>query len=143
MGSNKLLELGTRSSTFSCFLSALSYLMQTRLSLFTLTVMYFSIFLVYIDDLIITGSDLSLVDTIIQQLNSKFSTKDLGVLSYFCRVEVLATSTGLLLSQQKYVIDLLRKHNMLGSKSISTSLAIGTSVTANDGTPLVNATMYR
>ena len=55
-------------------------------------------FLVYVDDLIITGSDPSLVNTIIQQLDSKFSTKDLGVLSFFCGVEVLATPTDLLLS---------------------------------------------
>ena len=98
-------------------------------------------FLVYVDDMIIIGSDPSLVDTNIRQLDSTFSTKDLRPLSYFCGVEVLAT--GLLLSQQKYVIDLLSKHNMLDSKLISTPLAVGTSLTANDGTATVNATMYR
>ena len=56
---------------------------------------YFSI---YVDDLIITGSDPSLVDNNIRKLDSKFSTKDLGVLSFFCGVEILATSTNLLLS---------------------------------------------
>ena len=55
-------------------------------------------FLVYVDDLIITGSDPSLVDNIIRQLDSKFSTKDLKVISFFCGVEVLVTSTCLLLS---------------------------------------------
>ena len=100
-------------------------------------------FLVYVDDLIIAGSDPSLVDTIIQQLDSKFSTKDLKVLSFFCGVEGLATPTGLLLSQQNYVIDLLRKHNMLGSKPVSTPLVVGTSITAKDGTVLVNASMFR
>ena len=99
-------------------------------------------FLVHDDDLIITGNDPSLVDTIIRQLDFKFSTKDLGALSYFCGVEFLATSTGLLLSQQKYVIDLLSKHNMLSSKSVSTSLTIGTSLTTHDGTTSVNATTY-
>ena len=72
-------------------------------------------FLVYVDDLIITSSDPSLVDTIIRQLDTKLSTKDLGPLSYICGVEVLATSSNLLLSQQKYIIDLLSKHNMLSS----------------------------
>ena len=100
-------------------------------------------FLVYVDDLIITRSNPSLVDTIIRQFDSKFSIKDLGVLSYFYGVEVLATSTSLLLSQQKYVIDPLSKHNMLGSKLVSTSLAVGTSLTAHDGTVLVNGTTYR
>ena len=77
-----------------------------------------------------------------RQLDSKFSTKDLNALSYFCGVEVLATSTGLLLSQQKYVIDLLSKHNMLHSKPVSTPLVVGTSFIAKDGTAPVNATMY-
>ena len=99
-------------------------------------------FLVYVDDLIITGSDPSLVDTIIRKLDSKFSTKYLGVLSFFCGVEVLTTPVGLLLSQQKYVIDLLRKHNMLGSKPVSTLLVVDTSLTTKDGTTPVNATMY-
>ena len=102
----------------------------------------FLYFLVYVDDLIITGSDSSLVNTIFSQLDSKFSTRDLGVLSFFCGVEVLATPMGLLLAQQKYVIDLLSKHNMLGSKPVSTPLVIGTSLTANDGTVSINATMY-
>ena len=56
-------------------------------------------FVVYVDDLIITGSDHSLVDNIIRKLDSKFSTKDLGMLSFFYGVEVLANSTSLLLSQ--------------------------------------------
>ena len=99
-------------------------------------------FLVYVDDLIITSSDPSLVNTIIRQLDSKFSIKDLRVRSFFCGVEVLATPTGLLLSQQKYVIDLLSKHNMLGSKPVSTPLVVGTSLIINDGIVPVNATMY-
>ena len=99
-------------------------------------------FLVYVDDLIIIGIDPSLIDTIIRQLDSKFPTKDLVSLSYFCGVEVLATSSGILLSQHKYVIDLLSKHNMLGSKPVSTLFVVGTSLTANGGTTSVNATMY-
>ena len=49
-------------------------------------------FLVYVDDLIIARSDPSPVDNIIRHLDSKFSTKDLGVLSFFYGVKVLATS---------------------------------------------------
>ena len=65
------------------------------------------------------------------------------MLSFLYGVEVLATSTGPLLIQQKYVTDLLSKYNMINSKHVSTPLAIGTSLLANDGTALVNATMYR
>ena len=89
-------------------------------------------FLVYVNDLIIIGSDASLVNNIIRKLDSKFSTKDLRVLSFFCGVEVLGTSTGLLLSQHKYVIDLLSKHNMLDFKPVSTLLVVRTSPTTKD-----------
>ena len=64
------------------------------------------------------------------------------MISFLCGVKVLATSMGLLLSQQKYVIDFLSKHNMLDSKPIFTPLAVGTLLTAADGTTSVNATMY-
>ena len=50
---------------------------------------------------------------------------------------------GLLLSQQKYVIDLPSKHNMIDSKPISTPLAVSTSLIATDGSTPINATMYR
>ena len=78
-----------------------------------------------------------------RHIDSKFSTKNLGVLSFFRGVEVLATSTGLLSSQQKYIIDLMSKHNMLDSKSVSTLIVVSTSLTATDGTALVHATIYR
>ena len=64
------------------------------------------------------------------------------MLSYIYGIEVLATSTCLLLAQQKYAIDLLSKHNMYDSKLVYTPFVVGTSLTANDGTMSVNATMY-
>ena len=142
MGSNKLIELGTRSYTLSYSLGFVTSRVDSTFFVYSLdTALIY--FLVYVDDMIITGSDPSLVDIIIRQLDSTFSTKDLRPLSYFYGVEVLATSSSLLLSQQKYLIDLMSKHNMLGSKLVSTSLVVGTSLTANDGTTSVNATMYR
>ncbi|KAG6477788.1 hypothetical protein ZIOFF_061219 [Zingiber officinale] len=72
------------------------------------TVIYF---FVYVDDLIIIGSDASSVDVIVCKLHAKFTIKDLGALSLFCGIEVRPTSNGLLLSQQKvnsslhYLID--------------------------------------
>ena len=50
---------------------------------------------------------------------------------------------GLLLSQQKYVIDLLSKHNMLDFKPVSTPLVVSTSLIATYGSAPINAIMYR
>ncbi|KAG6538319.1 hypothetical protein ZIOFF_003434 [Zingiber officinale] len=96
-------------------------------------------FLVYIDDLIITRSDASSVDVIVCKLHAKFTIKDLGALSLFCGVEVLLTSNGLLLSQQKYVIDLLFKHHLLDSKPVSTPITAGSHLTLHDGSSFFDA----
>ena len=60
-------------------------------------------FLVYVDDLIITCNDDLVVTHIITRLDSTFSTKDLGVLSFFCGIEVIRDTNGLFLTQQKYI----------------------------------------
>ena len=80
-----------------------------------------------------------LLTLLFDNLTLNFSPRISGC---YCGVEALATSTGLLLSQQKYVIDLLSKHNMLDSKHVSPPLEVGTSLTAHDGTTLVSATTY-
>ncbi|KAG6497992.1 hypothetical protein ZIOFF_045898 [Zingiber officinale] len=89
------------------------------------------------------GSDASSVDVIVYKLHAKISIKDLGTLSLFYGVEVHPTSNGLLLSQQKYVIDLLSKIHMLDSKPVSTPIAAGSRLTLHDGSLFFYATKFR
>ncbi|KAG6527404.1 hypothetical protein ZIOFF_009503 [Zingiber officinale] len=79
------------------------------------------------------GSDASSVDVIVCKLYTKFTIKDLEALYLSCGIEVRPTSNGLLLSQQKYVTDILSKHNMLDSKSVSTPIVAGSHLTLHDG----------
>lgn len=62
--------------------------------------------LVYVDVMIITGNDISLIVTMIYQLESMFALKDLGRLSYFLCNEVSYLPAGVLLTRTKYVEDL-------------------------------------
>lgn len=55
--------------------------------------------LVYVDYIIITGSNMKVVHQIIQSLHSRFMLKDLGKLNYFLGMEASWTATGLLLTQ--------------------------------------------
>ena len=78
------------------------------------------------DDIIITGNDSRAVTRLIQELDREFSLKDLGPLHYFLGVECHRTPSGLFLSQQKYICDLLLRLKMDGVKPVSpmaTSLA--------------------
>lgn len=54
--------------------------------------------LVYVDDILITGSDTSDISKLIEDLKTQFVMKDLGELSYFLDIEVSKVSNGLLLS---------------------------------------------
>ena len=62
---------------------------------------------VYVDDIIITGNDMTSISSLKSFLHGQFHTKDLGMLKYFLSVEVMRTKRGIFLSQRKYVSDLL------------------------------------
>ena len=64
--------------------------------------------LVYVDDIIITGSSPSLLKQLVDQLNGTFAPKQLGVLNYFLGIKVHFLPNGsLLMTQSKYIRDLL------------------------------------
>ena len=76
-------------------------------------------------------------------LSQHFKMKDLGILSYFLRLEVTSSSDGYYLSQGKYVFDLLSKSRIIDNKTISTPLEYNVKLTTLDGEPLSEATHYR
>ncbi|XP_041011342.1 uncharacterized mitochondrial protein AtMg00810-like [Juglans microcarpa x Juglans regia] len=113
-------------------------------SLFTLHKTDFSIFLlIYVDDIIITGTCSAEINLVIQQLGSIFPVKDLGKLSYFLGVEVLFDGHDLYLSQRKYVANLLQRVNMHEAKPCSTPMSTTYALSKYDGTDFSNLQLYR
>jgi histone deacetylase 1/2 len=101
--------------------------------------------LIYVDDIIIVSSSSAATDRLLQQLSSIFAVKDLGNLNYFLGIEVHQSSTGLLLTQRKYIQDLLMRTNMETSKPVSTPMLPADKLSLRDGDPLSpeDATKYR
>ncbi|CAN6699275.1 unnamed protein product [Malus baccata var. baccata] len=82
--------------------------------------------LLYVDDIILTGSNPIKVQAVITELGDVFDLKDMGKLSYFLGLQIEYKSNGdIFLSQSKYAQDLL--HKFLES----------------DGTPLADPALYR
>jgi hypothetical protein len=73
------------------------------------------VFIVYVDDIIISGSDFTSIADLKTYLSKHFHTKDLGALRYFLGIEVARSSQGIFLSQRKYVLDLLFETGLLGA----------------------------
>ena len=73
--------------------------------------------LVYVDDILIIGNNPSEISDLITQLHHIFSLKDLGLMHYFLGIEANYTHNGqILLTQTKYVQDLLSKVGMATAK---------------------------
>ncbi|KAK7250808.1 hypothetical protein RIF29_33507 [Crotalaria pallida] len=103
----------------------------------------FTAILVYVDDLVLTGTDLAEIQSVKQILDSKFSIKDLGHLKFFLGMEVARFTSGITLYQRKYVLDLLQDSGMLACKPVSTPMEYNSKLHSQSGTPLTDPTSYR
>ena len=97
----------------------------------------------YVDDLIITGSTSFIIDSVKTSLQDRFSMTDLGLLHYFLGIEIHQSSAGITLSQPKYALDLLSRFHMSDYKPAPTPFLSGVKLEAKCTTPLVDATLYR
>jgi hypothetical protein len=67
----------------------------------------------------------------------------LGGLHYFLGVEVLKLNSGLLLSQRRYIMDLLKKTNMHEAKPVTSPMASSSTLFALSGDPMDDPSLYR
>lgn len=95
--------------------------------------------LVYVE-VIITGNDSAKVQAFIDVLSRRFSLKDLDELSYFLGVEATCSNAGLLLTQRKYITDLLHRTNMSTTKPVSSTMVTSDWLQLSSRTPLQDGT---
>ncbi|GKE49022.1 cysteine-rich receptor-like protein kinase 8, partial [Tanacetum coccineum] len=69
----------------------------------------FTVVLVYVDDLLITGNNEDQICSIKSQLSFVFHVKDLGEISYFLGLEVCKSSQGIFISQHIYTKEPLKE----------------------------------
>jgi hypothetical protein len=109
--STKLLQLGFKISKAD---NSLLYFQNKEVTMYML---------VYVDDIIIVSSKPHVVQGLLQNVGSEFALKDLGSLHFFLDNEVNTVHNGIVLSQDKYASDLLKKTGMVMSKLVGTPLA--------------------
>ncbi|CAL9010759.1 unnamed protein product [Prunus brigantina] len=101
------------------------------------------ILLIYVDDVVITGSDLDGIQRLKSHLHACFEMKDLGQLQYFLGIEIDYSPYGYFLSQIQYASDILQRAGLTDSKVVNTPLEQNVKLHASDGTLLSNPTLYR
>jgi len=75
-----------------------------------------TILAVYVDDIVINGDDIEEIKKLKERLGRAFEVKDFGPLRYFLGIEIARSSKGIILSQRKYVLDLLVETGILGCR---------------------------
>jgi len=103
--------------------------------------------LVYVDDLIITGSDKDGIQATKDFLKSVFDIKDLGEMKYFLGIEICRSKEGLFMSQRKYTLDLLKDAGKNGEKTAKMPLEDGYKIPREgeieDSKPFNDPKLYR
>lgn len=67
----------------------------------------FLIVLVYVDDLLLKGTNVAAIVDLKHALHLTFTIKDLSETRFFLEFEIYRTSHGILVSQRKHVLDIL------------------------------------
>ncbi|KAL0745047.1 hypothetical protein Bca101_100892 [Brassica carinata] len=105
------------------------------------------VILVYVDDLIITGSDKAGIKATKEFLKSVFDIKDLGEMKYFLGIEICRSKEGLFMSQRKYTLDLLKGAGAYGGKTARMPMEDGYKVPREgeieDSKPFHDPKLYR
>ena len=70
------------------------------------------IVLVYVDDILVTGSSSTQISSLIAKLDSVFALRDLGQLSFFLSIKISYNEGSMTLSQTKYISDLFHRTEM-------------------------------
>lgn len=131
--STKLTDLGFNSSKAD---TSLFFFHKGEVTIFLLG---------YVDDIIVASSTPNAINGLLRNLKQEFALKDLGELHYFLGIEVSKVKDGIVLTQDKYASDLLKKVNMSNCKPVSTPISTSEKLSVHDGSLLgeKDATQYR
>ncbi|XP_031097164.1 uncharacterized protein LOC116001426 [Ipomoea triloba] len=88
------------------------------------------------------GNNSELIESLLRQMSSTFKIRDLGRPSFFLGIEVLAYNSGLLLSQKRYMLDILARAGMTDCKALATPATVSTTAVPS-AEPFDNPTQYR
>jgi hypothetical protein len=97
----------------------------------------------YVDNMIITGDDIDGISVLETKLARRFEMKDLGYLRYFMSIEVTYSPRSYLLSQSKYIADILERARLTDNKTVDTPIEVNARYSSSNGLPWIDLTLYR
>jgi hypothetical protein len=98
---------------------------------------------VYVDDLIIIGSSIRVINIFKDQMKDMFRMSDLGALSFNWGIEVQQGREGVTLCQSAYAQRIVEKARLEGCNPRATPMEPRLKLSKESSTPAVDVTIYR
>jgi hypothetical protein len=98
--------------------------------------------LVYVDDIIFGCTNESSAQWFANSMQIEFEMSMIGELSYFLGLQVKQSSTGIFISQEKYLKEMLKKFHMEDSSTVNTPMVVGCKPSKDDISPDVDQRTY-
>ena len=98
---------------------------------------------VYIDDLLVTGTDLTSIKEFVNQMSEKFEMSNLGKLSYYLGLEVKQGVSAIQLKQAAYVKKILDRAGMWNCNALKFPMDPKKSIGKDEGGKRVDTTQFK
>jgi uncharacterized membrane protein YciS (DUF1049 family) len=98
---------------------------------------------IYVDDIIFGATNDRLCKYFSELMQSEFEMSMMGELGFFLGLQIKQTHEGIIIHQQKYVKELLKKFEMENAKPASTPMATTTKLGKDEDGTSVDESMYR
>nr|KYP44456.1 Retrovirus-related Pol polyprotein from transposon TNT 1-94 [Cajanus cajan] len=97
----------------------------------------------YVDDLIYTSNDESLMSAFKNSMKKEFDMTDLGRMRFFLGIEVLQEDDGIYIYQRKYALEVLRRFGMSDSNFFKVPIVPGCKLSKDETGMKVDETRYK
>lgn len=98
---------------------------------------------VYVDDLLITGSNLDAIMEFKSEMSIKFEMTDLGKLTYYLGIEVLQLDGGIILRQERYALKILEEAGMSDCNAVHVPMDSGLKLSKAEAEEGINDKEFR
>ncbi|GJX10401.1 putative ribonuclease H-like domain-containing protein [Tanacetum coccineum] len=98
---------------------------------------------VYVDDIIFGSTKKSLCDEFEGLMHKRFQMSSLGGLTFFLGLQVQQKKDGIFISQDKYVVEILKKFDFATVKTVSTPMEPNKALIKDEEVDSVDAHLYR
>lgn len=97
----------------------------------------------YVDTLIFTGNYRDMLENLKESMMIEFDMSDLGKMHYFLGIEVVQSTNGIFISQEKYVQEVLCIFKIEKCNSASTPVKFGLKLTKYCEGKKIDRTLYK